>query len=140
MYQVREVLEGLAGRLAATNINNKALEELKRCLNSQVTVVEEGDLISYSKLDFDFHATIYRQTGNPVLQEMLESIKNRIRPVVMLTKPVLSRLLKDHREILRSLKSGDPERAEQAFKRHNRKMQAQIRNEFEEKRANVLEE
>jgi len=51
-------------------------------------VIEEEDLVGYSRLDFDFHGFIYNSCNNKVLQEMLENIKNKSRPIAMLITPI----------------------------------------------------
>ncbi|RJQ59013.1 MAG: GntR family transcriptional regulator [Desulfobacteraceae bacterium] len=132
LYQVREVLEGLAGRLAAANMDGGMIRKMEKCIEALRKVVEAGDPIGYSKLDFTFHAMIYEACGNPFLQEILESIKNKMRPLVPLSKPTLSRGYEEHKRILEALKSGDPEKAEKALQQHNRGMQAQIRRVMNE--------
>ena len=126
LYQVREVLEGLAGKLAVSNTDEKRLEKMEKCLEELGKVVEQEDPIGYSRLDFNFHALIYEVCGNPFLQEILESIKNKMRPLVPLSKRGLARGYKEHRKILEALKSRDPRRAEKALQKHNQGMQIQI--------------
>jgi len=126
LYQVREVLEGLAGRLAAENIKDERICRLETCLEELKGVVERGDPVGYSRLDFNFHALIYESSGNPVLQEILESIKNKMRPLVPLSQPSLSRGYAEHKIILDALKSRDPKKAENAMQKHNQGMQVQI--------------
>ncbi len=126
LYQVREVLEGLSGKLAAKNIDNKRLKKMENCLQDFREVVEKEDSIGYSKLDFNFHALIYEASGNPFLQEILESIKNKMRPLVPLNKSLLNRGYREHKKILEALRSKDPNRTERALRQHNVGMQAQI--------------
>jgi DNA-binding GntR family transcriptional regulator len=132
LYQVREVLEGLAGKLAANNTDDKMLKKMEKCLENLRKVVEEGNPIGYSKLDFDFHALTYEASANPFLQEILESIKNKMRPLIPLAKPLLARGYEEHKKILEALRSGDPERAEEAFQEHNLGMQIQIQKVMRE--------
>jgi len=128
LYAVREVLEGMAARLAAERISEETLKEMENCLAQQAEVIQAGDLIGYSRLDFDFHAAVYESCGNEVLQELLQTIKNKMRPLSLRMKPVLSRLYHDHEGILDALRMHDPQRAERAFRRHNRAMIALIRS------------
>jgi len=115
LYQVREVLEGLAGKLAASNIDDKMLRKMEECLEDLKKVIEEEDPIGYPKLDFNFHALIYEMSGNPFVQETLESVKNKMRPIVPLAKPSLARGYEEHKKILEALRSKDPDKAEKAF-------------------------
>ena len=80
LYEVREVLEGMAARLAATRISEKNLAKMESYLLDQGPIVKAGDLIAYSRSDFEFHAIIYEASGNPVLEESLQTIKNKMRP------------------------------------------------------------
>ena len=131
LYQVRGVLDGLAGRLAAQQIDKKMLDRMAKCLEAQARVIEEGDLIGYSKLDFDFHTMIYKTSRNAFLQEMLDSLKMKMQPLNLQIRPILLRLYQDHMEILETFRSKDPEAAERALVRHNRKVENQIRREIE---------
>lgn len=128
LYTVREMPEGLAARLAIEHANGETLQRMSDCLQKQYEVVQKEDLVSYSWLDYDFHAIVYEASGNRTLQEMLETIKNKMRPIAMHIKPVLSSLYGDHLEILEAFKSKDPDRAEAAFRNHNHQMIAQIKN------------
>lgn len=127
LYTVREVLEGLAARLAIQNINDRSIKALEKNLAKQHQVVQEKDLVAYSKLDFDFHATIYELSNNKVLGEMLETIKSKMHSIAIHIKPILSSLHDDHCAILEALKSRDPDKAEKAFVNHNRQLIEQIK-------------
>jgi len=131
LYEVREVLEGMAARLAASRINDKTLERIECCLIDQRPIVEAGDLIAYSRLDFEFHAAIYEASGNAVLQELLETIKNKMRPLSVRVKPALGLLLQDHEKIFESLKSRNPQKSEKFIRNHNRRVIALLRERMD---------
>lgn len=95
LYTVREVLEGLAARLAIPNADEKLVKKMVKCVEEQKKVVEKEDLIGYSRLDYDFHALVYEASGNKILQEMLEAVKNKMRPIATHVSPVLSSLYDD---------------------------------------------
>jgi DNA-binding GntR family transcriptional regulator len=131
LYAVREVLEGMAARLAATRIDDRDLEKMSECVQKQREVVEQQDLVSYSKLDFEFHATVYDACGNEWLRELLETIKNKMRPLTLHMQPDFFILIDHHNELIKALRGRDPEKAEQAFRRHNQYMMAQIREDVD---------
>lgn len=122
LYTVREVLEGMAARLSVEGISERTLDKMERLLLEQGKIVAEEDLVSYSRSDFEFHACIYAACGNTILREMLESIKQKARPIAMQITPILKELLQDHREILHALRMHDPLLAETAFREHNRRV------------------
>ncbi len=129
LYTVRELLEGLAVRLAVERIDDGTLKKMAQCLKEQEKVIEEKDLIGYSRLDFDFHGFIYTSCNNKVLQEMLENIKNKSRPIAMLITPILPRLYHDHVEIFEALKQRDGEKAEKTIRDHCRNMLEKIKED-----------
>jgi DNA-binding GntR family transcriptional regulator len=133
LYAVREVLEGMAARLAAERVDAKSLELMESCLAHQKQVVESGDLNEYSKSDFRFHAIIYELSGNAYLQEMLETIKNKMRPIKLSihVDPVLPHLYEQHLKLFEALRTGDAEKAESVFREHNQYMIALISKEAE---------
>ena len=126
LYTVRESLEALAARLAIQNMDEKTIRKMKKCLEDQYEVVRKEDLVSYSRLDYDFHAMVYEASGNRTLQEMLEAIKNKMRPIAMHITPILSSLYHDHVEILEAFQEKNPDKAEAAFRKHNHQMIVQI--------------
>jgi DNA-binding GntR family transcriptional regulator len=126
LYTVREVLEGMAARLAVERISDKALEKMEKQLQEQEKFVAEEDLVAYSKSDFDFHAFIYAACGNAILREMLESIKEKVRPFKMRITPILTELFNDHQMIVRALRMRDPLLAEMAFREHNQRVLKQL--------------
>ena len=130
LYQVREVLEGLVGKLAARNAKEKAVLQLGKCLEEQAQAVKANDLVRYSQLDFKFHAKLYEMCANPILQEMLENIKTKMRPFAVHLKPILPKLYENHKKIFDSIRRGDPVRAQETFLAHNQVMQEQIRREI----------
>ncbi len=120
LYQVCEVLESLAARLAAQRIDDATLARMAENLAAQARVVNELDVKAYTRLDFDFHAAVYSACGNPYLQESLEIIKNKMRPLALRLQPILARLYNDHLRLFDALTDGDPMAAEAAFRAHNR--------------------
>jgi DNA-binding GntR family transcriptional regulator len=129
LYTVREVLEGMAARLAVERISDKALEKMEKLLREQEKIVAEEDLVAYSKSDFEFHACIYAACGNAILREMLESIKEKVRPFEMQITPILSELFNDHQMIVRALRLRDALLAEVAFREHNQRILKQLHAE-----------
>ncbi len=122
LYRVRGVLEGMAARLAATNMDLKTLSRLESVLRDQPSIIRKKDLLRYSKSDFDFHGLIYAACGNWLLQELLDNIKNRSRPLVADLAPILPELFEDHRKVVEAFRKGDGAAAEKIMKQHNLRM------------------
>ena len=129
LYSVREVLEGMAARLAVQRISDKALEKMEKLVQEQEKIVAEEDLVAYSKSDFEFHAQIYAACDNGILREMLESIKEKLRPIDMRITPILTELFNDHQMIVRAMRLRDALLAESAFREHNQRVLKQLHAE-----------
>ena len=126
LYTVRGLLEGLAGRFAAENMSKRTLARLESIIGNQEKMVENQDVVSYSKSDFRFHGLIYETCGNWLLRDLLENIKARSRPFVCDIKPIMSGLYQDHIEAVDALKKHDPARAERVMRKHNLRMRRRI--------------
>jgi DNA-binding GntR family transcriptional regulator len=119
LYEVRQPLEAMAGRLAAQRIDDATLRRMEQLLDRQRLIVERGDVVAYSRSDFEFHAAVYDAAGNPYLQEVLERLKAQMRPLSLHVEPILRELLEDHERLIDALRCRDPDRAEAAFREHN---------------------
>ena len=60
---------------------------------------------------------------------MLESIKEKVRPIAMRITPILTELFHDHQRIVRALRLRDPLLAEVAFREHNQRVLKQLNGE-----------
>lgn len=127
LYAVREVLEGMAARLAASRIDDRTLQRMAACLEKQRPLVEAADLVGYSRTDFDFHGAVYEACGNPVLRDLLENIKAQMRPMLIHIERILPALYEDHVRLYQALAERNPEKAEAAFRGHNRLLVKHIR-------------
>jgi DNA-binding GntR family transcriptional regulator len=122
LYTVRDVLESMAVRLAVSQITEKTLQKMERSLQKQEAIVQRSDLVAYSREDFFFHGLIYAASGNVFLQELLEGIAHKARPIGMQITPILFELLRDHRNIVLALRQRDPIRAQSASREHIERM------------------
>ena len=119
LYEVRQPLEELAGRLAASRISPAALRRMQDILEEQRGIVARCDLNAYSRSDFAFHAAVYDATGNPFLQEMLERLKAQMRPLHLHVEPIIETLYQDHVRLYAALADRSSDRAEAVFREHN---------------------
>ena len=119
LYQVREVLESLAARLAAERMDDNTIDRMAENLDHQEYAVKRVDLRAYTRLDYDFHAAVYGACGNPYLQESLEVIKNKMRPLAVRMHAILNQLYGHHLDLFEALKARNPVASEAAFKIHN---------------------
>ncbi|HET7755137.1 MAG TPA: GntR family transcriptional regulator [Anaeromyxobacteraceae bacterium] len=119
LYEVRKPLEALAGRLAAERIDDATVRRMEHIIDQQRLIVERGDVVAYSRSDFEFHAAVYVAAGNPYLQDVLERLKAKMRPLNLHVERYLRLLLRDHTRLLDALRARDPDAAEAVLGEHN---------------------
>lgn len=123
LYEVREALEGMACRLAATRMTDDEIAQLRRLLDShEKQIADQGGIYSQSEGDLDFHYLIVRGSRNEMLMDLLGSeqyqllrmCRYRTSRNAQRTRPALQQ----HRHIVEALASRDGELAEMLMRRH----------------------
>jgi len=112
--------------LTAKKINSKAVARLESLLKKQRQIVEDQDVVEYSKSDFEFHGIIYDSCGNWLLRQLLENIKNRSRPFVCDITAILLEFYQDHIEVVEAFKNHDSARVKKVMHKHNARMRRRI--------------
>lgn len=134
LYQVREVLEGLAARLAVENAGRRLVDRLREVLEEHESAVESADLDRHLETDMRFHALIREAGGNEEVVRLLDDIQTQIR-LAMRTTTVTGgprHALDDHRKILSAIESGDPAAAEEAARAHIARLRLALLESAEE--------
>lgn len=124
IYMVREVMEGLACRLAATKMTDAELDDLDRLLDRhhQSAGLQAGSSYYQGADDEDFHFRIANGSQNKLLiQTLCHELYYLVRYYRYRSSQRPGRAkesLAEHREIVKALKSRDGGRAEEAMRRH----------------------
>ena len=129
---IRESLEGMACRLAATRIKPTELKRLHGMLDSHASdarVVSEKGYFQGGG-DLDFHYRIVRASGNERLIKMLDedmySLLRLFRQRLSTAPGRPAQALEEHRVVLAALDARDPDAAEAAMRTHIRNSRASI--------------
>lgn len=120
IYEVREVLEGLAARLAVENAGRRLVRALQETLEEHEAAMRTADLAASTEADLRFHRLIREAAGNPEVVRLLDDIQTQVR-LAMRTTTVTAgprQAVDDHRAILTAIESGDAVAAEQAARAH----------------------
>jgi DNA-binding GntR family transcriptional regulator len=131
LYQVREVLEGLAARLAAGRGDAQLADRLREVLSDHEQAVDEADLSRHMEVDMLFHSLVRCASGNAEVVRLHGEIQTRVR-LAMLTTAVtggLRNALTDRRAIYDKIRAGDAERAEGAAKAHVARLRCSLLEE-----------
>ncbi len=121
IFELRAVLEGLAGRLAAHSFEAADFAEAERLLDAADEARLRGDREAASQLGAQFHWLILQQAENrrlkPILAKLEEQLR-RLRRLSDLRRGRLEKSSREHRLILEALRAGDPLAVEQAMRSH----------------------
>ncbi|MFA1545981.1 GntR family transcriptional regulator [Actinomadura chokoriensis] len=121
IYELREVLEGLAARLAAERIAADGLAGLRALLDRHRAAVEDGDVARHMELDQAFHRALRHAAGNRRLLEPLDRLQAQVRIAMDTTHRSpggMPQALAEHEEILAALRDHDAVRAEAVARAH----------------------
>ena len=120
IYQLREVIDGLAARLAAQDGSTPVAPELAELLDAQRACAEE-DLERYGDLDLDFHRTIWEASNNQRLLDIASNFQHQLRLLFSTSVMAPGRLaasIAEHRAIIDAIRDGRPDDAEAEMRIH----------------------
>lgn len=133
IYLLREVLEGLAARLATLRRTRQQLTALEEILTAHNQAVNDGKIQSHFDLDREFHTSIMEIAGNERLTTSLGMLRSQIDIAMKTTHKGpggISLALDEHRSILHHIRNGNPGEAEEAARRHIQRLRESLKSEF----------
>ncbi len=130
IYTVREVIEGLAARLAANNIDtgdNK--KRLKAALHDMRAVSKKNEFLKYMELNEQLHKLIIEISENPWLPGIAEQLwlpvfRLQFNRFIQANSMKVS--LEGHERIIKAILDGDGPRAERFMRAHIRSAQKTV--------------
>ena len=121
IFEVREVLEGLAARRAATVITPQQVEQLRALFDGIDTADTPANRRAYMSQDYLFHSGILAVAGSTPLAETTQSVNILALAFGAGLIKSIEDGLTEHAAILEALRRRDPEAAEAAMRAHVRR-------------------
>lgn len=122
MMDVRRHLEEYAFSLAATKVDKDVEAELRQHLTRMKELVAEKDHFGVAEEDFKFHQTVWRASGNEVLEKTLQRLCVAVYAFVSMRRHALgdgmSTAVKSHTALLTALLTGKPAETKAAIREH----------------------
>jgi DNA-binding GntR family transcriptional regulator len=124
LYEIREVLEGMAARQAALRMQPDDIAHLRGLLRQHEAALDasEDDVYRQGTEDEDFHFFIIQRSGNATLVQILcDEYYNLIRMVRRRHSRVAGRArraLQEHQQLVEALAERDGDFAERLMRRH----------------------
>ncbi len=129
IYDLRIMMEGLSGRLAAENIDNISLDKMQEIVYLQKMYLENGNTERIWELDNEFHQIIYSSSKNRLLQKMLNDFLHYTKFVRKHSYEVVGRStasVDEHYNIFTAIKSKNFDLTETLLKNHAAKVRENI--------------
>lgn len=126
IYQIREALGGMACALAAQNMTDAEIDDLKRLLDEHEQSIMQDQGLSYYQQEgeLDFHYRILKGSRNrkvlSVLEGGLYQLMRMYRYQYSTSSPRPLQALKEHRRIVEAIEGRDAELADLLMRRHIR--------------------
>ncbi len=121
LYDVREVLDGLAARLAARHAGAAELAGLARALAAMRRCVERGDAHQWFPAHVSFHDGIFKASGNARLTALATVVPQSIQhfhPLLLKTERRLEAAFAEHRAVFEAIAAHDAAAAERHARAH----------------------
>lgn len=124
LYDVRELLEGLAVRRLAERQTPQMIEELRGFIEKAEKEAVENKIRELAEINSEFHLALARLSGNVYLETIMNMLQTQISLMMSASLSTSGRPLQnieEHKGLIDAIRSGDGEFAESIAKHHVRK-------------------
>lgn len=121
IFVVREVLDGLAARLAAGRVSSTDLTKLHLLMDMMRDAVRTGQWEGMVQANIKFHDVLHQAAGNERLRHLTRNLLDFVRRFsneAFASQERASEVLAEHEEIIRAMETRDPDLAEKVARRH----------------------
>jgi DNA-binding GntR family transcriptional regulator len=118
VYNVRIALEALAAQLAAGRIADEALSQLEQLVRDYEIAFEKRDMPCGLRADLAIHELVIQEADNPILQETVQKLANRIQMFRQMDWVTGGEPLHGHRALLAALGRHDGHEAARLVAEH----------------------
>jgi DNA-binding GntR family transcriptional regulator len=142
IFELREVLEGLAARRAARNISDVQINKLRKFFEQFIAVTDITDIGAYAREDRRFHNFVTEIGAKEFLKSILENYNIISYSYQLITSEGLVRTpnetIHEHRAMIDAISSKDEDMAEDIMRQHLKRGIAVLRREIEKEKQTAL--
>lgn len=119
LFQVREAIEGMAGRAACNFVTPDLIDRLEKINDDLIEAIAKRDILTCLATNQKFHFTLYQAGQTEVLMPLIESLWLQCGPTMYfsLLSPSMPWDASAHTEILSALRAGKPALVQRALAR-----------------------
>lgn len=121
MSELRLLLEGHAASVAAQKVNADELAQVRTRFEALKVKGAERNFDEFLELDDMFHGLVYRVAGNPLISEILNNLRDKIRWLRAFNAAKPGRVdasFAEMERVLRAMECRDSEAAAHAMRQH----------------------
>jgi DNA-binding GntR family transcriptional regulator len=121
IYELRELLEGVAVRAAATAADDETLTALHDVIERSRAARDAGDLAGLADLLGRFDQIMFEQVANVRIRGLIETLRAHLTRIGKLTEEIPGRVeasVEEHAAIVDAVARGDADGAERAMRVH----------------------
>ncbi len=137
LFEVRESLERLAARRAATSIPMEQLEAIDEQFRQSAPEIEQGKYERYYQSHRHLHQLILQSADNPLLIQIMNTLDDRIKRLQAIAGGQPERHVhqgfQEQTRLLQALLARDPAAAEEAISNHLQRARERIISQVRER-------
>lgn len=124
-FSISRELQVLAVRAAAMRMSDAEKATLRGIVEEMERIAPTGDLLAYSKANSQFHDYIKNYCHMPLIPQLIDSFHQhwhrfeRYYHLYPMSRERMNVTLPEHRDILNAILDSDPDKAENASRKHN---------------------
>ena len=120
IYDIRELIEGLATRKAAINMSETDQEKLKEIIDLQEFYTMKDNIKGLVKMDSEFHKLIFKCSGSTTLNHTLSMFHHNLKKARRdsFSKEMKKPILEEHKKIYDAIIEKDSKMAEKLANLH----------------------
>jgi DNA-binding GntR family transcriptional regulator len=121
IYELRELLEGVAVRAAASDADDETLDALRDVIERSRAARDAGDLTLLAELLGRFDLIVFEQVANVRIRGLIETLRAHLTRIGKLTEEIPGRVeasVEEHAAIVEAIARGDADGAERAMRVH----------------------
>lgn len=118
---IMAVLEGLGGRLAATEMSNQKIEQVRAIHNRMIGHYQREELPEYFETNRLIHELISEGSGNQTLVDQINGLSAKVRRArfsTQMTPESWAKAVAEHEAMIQALESRDADELERVIMNH----------------------
>ena len=130
MFQVMEVLEGLAGELACSLVSDEELSDIEGLHQKMMSSFRRRNRRKFFEINQQIHERIVKASGNPILMRVYEGLSGRVRRIrymPTITEAHWIVAAGEHEAIMKALKARNKETLGRILRDHLRTKRERVK-------------